>query len=352
MEFKLDKKIVIFLACILSLLIEGPLLAQNRNYTKGQLSILEKIVSTHFKNKEGLNTPTSSNKRKVEYLENFLNKEIVQMKELNKLAILRNGQRENIKVDSLILQVEALKHELEILKLTNINLKNQLVDCIQEKRSLLFNLDSLEDIEGSSRKKIQTLEQLIGDLKAGRQTKYYNVVRMPDREVVKGKIGLYFNIDFKNPYSEKILYFEEGLYYIDIFERSYQQSLTEFDKEVLKIIRKSTKEYEIFVRGSADYSSSNFSKHLNEYYNYKNITFLKKSSNQIQYEFNEHIENVTNPYNNSNLPNLRAQFIIDKMNKYDDIKFSKNKLHILDGTVTKRVNQEDRNVRIILYVKD
>jgi len=133
---------------------------------------------------------------------------------------------------------------------------------------------------------------------------------------------------------------------------NYNESLSAFDRDVLRIIRNNKKEYEIFVRGSADLSNTDFKKSLHKYYKFNSIKFLKHSDNNVQYEYTESEEKIYESYSNRNLPNLRAQFIVNQMNESDEVTYPMTKLHILDGTVTQKYNPNDRNVRIYLYIKE
>jgi len=49
---------------------------------------------------------------------------------------------------------------------------------------------------------------LIDELKSGKETKFYKVTKMQEREIVLGRRGFYFAIDFKNPKADQTLFFD------------------------------------------------------------------------------------------------------------------------------------------------
>lgn len=321
--------------------------AQNKKFVNGQVFAFETAVRQNFPKSPLGEDYISMNKNiKVIYLQNLLRDSIFKLRNRPNISQVESKD-DLIKTESDI-KVRQLQSKLDSSQEIIKNLQYELVLCDRNKERI-FN-DNERTIEELNRATAQ-YNKLLEQIKYGKSTKHYDVTRIREPEVVISKRGLYFAVDIKNPQNEKIIYFDEGLYYINMFDTHYLKSLSEFDKDILSIIRSARKSYEIFIRGSADASSNNFQKPLNPLYNFSTISILRRSSNQVQYEFEEVSKTIGSHFGNIDLPNLRAQFIYNQLNT-DAIIYPKDKLHILDGTVTPKTNPMDRNVRIYLYLKD
>jgi len=360
MKYKLEIK-SIYIIFIFQFLLLANSFAQNKKYMSGQVNILESVLNRQFPNNPWVDKYYASNKLKIGQLQKALNDSINELKTSSR-RLMNDSSPANMsrtKEELFISEIKKLNQQLFSSRDTIELLYKRLNRCESSRETVFRNLEGFDvksnvvdekirEVDG----KVQELEKIIEELKYGKETKYYKITRMREREIVLGKRGLYFAIDFINPEAKQILYFEESQYYIDIFDTKYQESLSEFDRDVMKTIRNGKKEYEVFVRGSADLTTTDFRKKLNQRYQYNSISFLKRSDNHVQYDYAELQEIIKENYSNKNLPNLRAKFIVNELNESDPVNYPITKLHILDGTVTPKIDPKDRNVKIYLYLKD
>jgi hypothetical protein len=184
----------------------------------------------------------------------------------------------------------------------------------------------------------------------GKNTEYYSINIHPNDEVVKGKNGKYFEIKLKDAKSKEELYFDLGKYTIDEFDAVFKSSMEAVKKDVIGVISSAQVEYKIYIRGSADMLG-----HRKQVIDaligtdVVAIEYLRKNlgdPNGNQWIQETNTITVTKTYNNKQLPNLRAWYSKDKLSKLNI------SADILDGEVTNRIAEKDRNAIILLYWPD
>jgi hypothetical protein len=264
-----------------------------------------------------------------------------------------------IKTDALISRDSTSKNcrelEMELNKLSGrlreeeksrVRVEEMLKNEMYKNETLLTNSELL------IKESIENTTKLINELKKGKSNEYYDITVFPDNELVKGKVGVYFVVEFKNPIAQSTLFFEIEEYVIDNFDKQYQKSINKFYSDVINVIeRDKISDFEIFVKGSADIDKEpKFRKQLKSRYLFNEIKVLKKDTGSSQYSFTEFTHKIPNQYMNTQLPNLRAQFIKAVL-ELEPYNLQSDKIHILDGSETKALNRFDRNVTIYLYVK-
>lgn len=107
--------------------------------------------------------------------------------------------------------------------------------------------------------------------------------------------------------------------------------------------------YLIYIRGSADIDRNNDFGANQEYpFIFNDINALA-ALNKHQYVTKTLYQYIPEFFNNDHLPNLRASFI--KHTLYNsNYGFKPDRISILDGGVTEKVDARDRNVMILLFV--
>ena len=170
----------------------------------------------------------------------------------------------------------------------------------------------------------------------------YDVSLYPDNEVVSGKKGRYYVIDLKEAKSGVRYYFQPGRYTIDKRAPEFRASLNAFAKDVLETMHGKV-EYQLMVRGSAD--KAPFSGQLEPGHEFKQIAYLR-SAGDDRYVTDLTSTMVNATIANSDLPNLRAAFL---QKIIGDAYPLKNPI-ILEGTVSPRIAEGDRNAELLLFV--
>ena len=195
--------------------------------------------------------------------------------------------------------------------------------------------------------------QLKNKLAVMYETIYYTIMPIPVKndELVKGKKGYHYDIEFKNPTTEKTIFFDLEQYTIDDFDKEFLKSINEFYKEVIGVLDKGAVQYEIFIQGSADIDDGvQFIGNKDSEYNFNQVDVLTKGSNN-KYEFSKVTKSIPPKFGNIHLPNLRGEFIREKLVGRPFDKIKPERVHLLDGFVVDKINPSDRKVNITLYVK-
>ena len=190
-----------------------------------------------------------------------------------------------------------------------------------------------------------TLIHLRESLDRGVNEPQYEIRPYPNREVVKNKLGKYYVIDLKDADSKVLILFKLGEYTKDEFERVFINAMSKVKQDVLKHLADRQVSYNLYVRGSADIVGDKKSS-IGELIEgeSREITYLvKNSNNPNQYLQEAETQVIPRAFANKHLPNLRAAYIQDKLKALD---LSSN---ILDGSVTQRESEQDRNALILLY---
>jgi hypothetical protein len=193
---------------------------------------------------------------------------------------------------------------------------------------------------------IINLNELHQKLDAGVEEKEYKVEKMPNNEVVEGKVGTYYFIDLKDAESKEMILFNPGEYTRDEFERAFRDSMSKVRKDILDLLSAGNVPFKLYVRGSADLDGNTlpFIDRLPPGEQVW-ITYLPKVPNtRNRYINNPTPQVITEKYNNRELPNLRASYIQTKL------AIVGLESTILEGEVTQnRSEAKDRSVTILLY---
>jgi hypothetical protein len=174
------------------------------------------------------------------------------------------------------------------------------------------------------------------------QTPNYDVSVYPDPELIKGKRGKYYVIDVKDAEQGARYFFQGGKYTISTRQEQFRSSLNTFVKDVLEKMQGRV-EYQLMVRGSAD--SKPWRGAFEQGHEYKNLRYLKAiGGDKYVNETSDVILGA--PLTNGDLPNLRAAFLQKVVGSVYPVK----EPVILQGVVSEKVSDNDRNAELILFV--
>ena len=137
------------------------------------------------------------------------------------------------------------------------------------------------------------------------------------------------------------IFFEAGQYVISSFNELFLESLTHLKREVLNKIDLSS-DYKLYIKGSA--TKLPYKGDFIEEYEYRKVKIHPLGYSKESFLSTTKTEFISAPISNKNLPNLRAEFIRQKIKTSFDINSE-----ILEGVPTERINDSDRNVSIFLY---
>jgi uncharacterized coiled-coil DUF342 family protein len=181
---------------------------------------------------------------------------------------------------------------------------------------------------------------------------YWEATFHPDDEVVEGYKGRYFQVQLKDANQAIKLLFGPGEYFTSKsdFRDKYGSVIGAFVTEALAAIKKGDRDgVKLFVQGSADISGAkSFRGNLDEsfYYDDLNLLPLKGSENFGGSEESRTVKE--RGFTNDDLPNLRGQFMKEMISVYS----KKLQPILLEGSVKKEVDVEDRNAVIYLFLPD
>jgi hypothetical protein len=174
----------------------------------------------------------------------------------------------------------------------------------------------------------------------------FTVERHGNAEVVRGSRGSYYRIDLKDAEARRLVFFQAGKYLKDEFGEEFRTALAAFRNDVTAVLERGKVPYNIYVRGSADIVANSVpvigelvdGKERTVYYyptaGYDTNQFLPRTREKI----------ISLQFANRDLPFLRAAYMQDRL---ADVGF---KSTVLQGGVTDRENDSDRNATMLLFV--
>ena len=184
------------------------------------------------------------------------------------------------------------------------------------------------------------------------QRPYWEATFHPDDEVVEGYRGRYFQVQLKDADKAVKLLFGPGEYHMSKsdFRDQYGSVIGAFVTEALAAIKKDQRAgVKLFVQGSADISgATSFRGNLDEsfYYDQLNLLPLKGSENFGGTEESRDVPE--RGFTNEDLPNLRGRFMQEMIGFYS----KKLQPILLEGSVKEKVDEEDRNAVIYLFLPE
>jgi len=189
-----------------------------------------------------------------------------------------------------------------------------------------------------------------------RTNKYVEYINLENKELLRGLVGNYYLVDIRSAETNHLITFGSGKYFIDSFDKEYDEPMLEFKDNILDVIKNSSSsmgDFKVFVKGSADIKGNlTFKQRLNPNYQYEEVTYFKKKNNSEYQYINEQgktqIQN--NIYTNKELPNLRANFIKNVFQEKYQINDFFGEVGILDGSISQDTTFAGRNVKIFLYL--
>ena len=237
--------------------------------------------------------------------------------------------------DSNAKRYTATRRRIESLDAQIDALNQRLVTAMSSVR----NVAKIEPEPKNLKPEIRALRK---SLAYGLKTDDYEVEVLPDNEVVRGQTGKYYVIDLKDAQSGLKFRFPGGKYTLSRSDASFRKALNRFVGDVAGKLEKNVR-YGFFVRGSAD--SVPFRGRQLEDYRYDEVDYLQAVGDG-RYKLGTRTRAVRASIKNTDLPFLRARFLKDVV----ATTYPVTKPVILEGTITDRKNNEDRNVELILYV--
>ena len=173
-------------------------------------------------------------------------------------------------------------------------------------------------------------------------TPNYDVEVYPDREMIRGRQGRYYVVDMKNAASGIRYYFEGGKYTLARSSQEFRSSLNTFVADILSKFEGNVR-YDLYVRGSAD--NKPYEGRFEPGQEFRSINFLKNLGGD-KYGVDAGQRTVGDVVRNLDLPDLRAAFL----QKIVADSYPLKQPIILEGTVSPKTDDRDRNVELILFV--
>jgi hypothetical protein len=186
------------------------------------------------------------------------------------------------------------------------------------------------------------LTQLRDKMSARLSTPAYDVEVYPDKELVRGRQGRYYVVDMKNATSGIRYYFSGGKYVLSAGNQEFRTSLNTFVADILSKFEGKVR-YDLFVRGTAD--GKPYEGRFEPGYEFRSIKFVRSLGGD-KYGVETGQRDVADTVRNSDLPDLRAAF----MQRLIADAYPLKKPIILEGTVTAKTDDKDRNAELILFV--
>jgi hypothetical protein len=186
------------------------------------------------------------------------------------------------------------------------------------------------------------LDALKGQMAARMTTPNYDIEAYPDRELVRGRAGRYYVVDLKNAASGVRFFFDGGKYTLARSSQEFRAALNSFVAEILAKFEGKV-DYALFVRGSADQKP--YEGTFEAGAEYRRIPFVRAlGGDKYGVEMSE--RRVDGRVRNADLPDLRAAFL----QKIVAETYPTKPPTILEGAVTPKTDNRDRNVELIMYV--
>ena len=188
----------------------------------------------------------------------------------------------------------------------------------------------------------RVLSQLKDAMAARLSTPNYDVEVYPDKELVGGRTGRYYVVDLKNATSGIRYFFAGGKYTLGLNNAEFRTSLNTFIGDILKKFEGRVR-YDLFVRGNAD--GKPYQGGFEPGYEFRSIKYLRSLGNdKYGVATSERVVNAV--VRNEDLPDMRAAF----MQKVIADAYPLKAPTILQGLVTSKTADKDRNAELIMYV--
>ncbi len=275
---------------------------------------------------------------------------------------LFEDERNCVDLKDLQQKLEDLKQDQGDLEPELEELEKGLENAGQEQEAIQQETDALEELA----KEEQQLKEHLGDdvnldpvqpeeWAEGFEVKrdYWEAVFHPDDEVVEGYKGRYFQVRLKDANKNVKLLFGPGEYFMERgdFRDTYGSVIGVFVTEALNAMRKADHDgIKLFVQGSADITGqTTFKGNLSEKFLYEEVTVLPMKGNSDRFESEAKALTIpANGFTNDDLPNLRGNFLREMISIYS----RKLQPILLEGAVTEKVDIEDRNAVIYLFIPE
>ena len=222
-------------------------------------------------------------------------------------------------------------------------------DDIDKVRASIRNLSSLRPrtpavapASAAALEPSRELSQLRDKMGAKLSTPSYDVEVYPDKELVRGRQGRYYVVDMKNATSGIRYFFPGGKYVLSVGNQEFRSSLNAFVADILSKFEGKVR-YDLFVRGTAD--GKPYEGRFEPGYEFRSIKYIR-SLGADKYGTETAQRDVADTVHNADLPDLRAAF----MQKLIADIYPLKRPDILEGTVTGKTDDHDRNAELILFV--
>ena len=186
------------------------------------------------------------------------------------------------------------------------------------------------------------LTQLKDKMSARLSTPNYDVEVYPDKELVKGRQGRYYVVDLKNATSGIRYFFGGGKYTLGLGNPEFRTSLNTFIGDILAKFEGKVR-YDLFVRGNAD--AKPYQGPFEPGYEFRTIKYVRSLGND-KYGVDTSERSLGSSVRNEDLPDMRAAFMQKVITEAYPLKAPT----ILQGSVTSKTDDGDRNAELILYV--
>lgn len=186
------------------------------------------------------------------------------------------------------------------------------------------------------------LTQLRDKMSARMTTPNYDVEVYPDKEMVRGRQGRYYVVDLKNATSGVRYFFPGGKYTLSAGDKEFRASLNTFVADILSKFDGKVR-YDLYVRGNADVKP--YAGRLEPGFEFRQIRYVRSLGGD-KYGVDMGQRDVADAVRNEDLPDLRAAF----MQKLIADAYPVKKPIILEGSVTGKSDDRDRNAELIMFV--
>ena len=186
------------------------------------------------------------------------------------------------------------------------------------------------------------LTQLRDKMSAKMTTPSYDVEVYPDKEMVRGRQGRYYVVDLKNATSGVRYFFPGGKYTLSAGDKEFRSSLNTFVADILSKFDGKVR-YDLYVRGNADVKP--YEGRLEPGFEFRQIKYVRSLGGD-KYGVDMAQHDVGDTISNKDLPDLRAAF----MQKLIADAYPVKKPIILEGSVTAKTDDRDRNAELIMFV--
>lgn len=248
-------------------------------------------------------------------------------------------------------ELEELEEEVDEIEKATEEVEGQVNEVVEQQEEVEEEEEAIKEEFGQEMElEPVTVEEWSESFEVTRP--YWEATFHPDDEVVEGYRGRYFQVQLKDAEKTIKLLFGPGEYHMSKtdFRDNYGSVIGAFVTEALVAIRKNDRaSVKLFVQGSADISgAASFRGDLDESYYYNEINLLPMKGSE---NFGGEEEGRTIPerrFTNEHLPNLRGQFMKEMISVYS----KKLQPVLLEGSVKKKVDKEDRNAVIYLFLPE